>query len=271
MNLPSPIDAVYKHLTSILSHRLCESTFTDLPCDCCKRPASEFNHACYRGIDCYGKTYQFCAGCESFNLTDISIMGIERNEKTLPSGEKTGVSHRFGMMAGSGAIITATGRVLFFSPPGTYKKLPKSFLERFDVIETTENKQLSAFNDPTLDYPLIYIQNFGKKTPALISGLRWSYSRSAVVICTDNGNPSTEIAKNTINIDLISAALAMAKKLKNSNAFKMNVRALCSGAKSPLEFTDYLNKNPECIAIFRLLPLDPHLRLSILSRMDSLL
>jgi hypothetical protein len=266
-----PVEAVFEHLTSIVKHSLPSPVNTHNACSCCKRPASEFGGIGYAGQNGYGVEYVHCAACESFNVGDIKLLGIERNAKTLPNGEQTGVSHKFGMLAGSGAIITAKGAVVLFTPPGTYKKLPESLLKTFTVVEATIADHIGYISKADFDFPLVYISNFGKKTGNLIQGLRWSYSTNAIVSCSDEGNDSMTEELNTFCAESLLKLKAAKLKLKKAEweNFKKQIRRLCTGYCTPVQFSEYLRGTEQFIPLYRLLPVDPHKRLAMLLQVEK--
>lgn len=269
-----PVQAVFKHLTSVLEHQLPEHVRHEGPCNCCGSPAENFDYKGYPGRDGYKTKYIHCAACESFNLSDIHIVGIERNRVEHPDGSVTGVGHKFGMLSGSGCIVTASGRVVIFTPPGTYKKLPDSFLNRFEVLSCTIGGHIEYLSKAELDFPLVYIQNFGRKTKELINGLRWSHSRSAIVICTDDGNSSSSEQVNTIDLDSLITISVLKKKLPNAvwNSFVGAFRRLSYGVDTPEIFTQKMKKidSEDLMKIYRLFPLDPHQRLAILLQVEKI-
>lgn len=263
-----PVQTLFEHLTQIVSHALPSPEHYEGKCSCCGRDASEFGYQAYRGEDGYKTPYMHCAACESFNVGDINVLGIERNETTLPDGSKSGVSHKFGMLAGTGALIQSDGSVTVFTPQGTYKKLPESFLSRFNVVECSSFKQITHLANIDLQYPLLYIQDFGKKTKQLITGLRYSLSAEAVIACSDNGNSSTTEFINTFDLNVVSKIvdIAQAMPLSLFKSFKAQLAAMCLGGKTPEEFSDFMHDKgtDEMMGIYRLLPRCPHSRLAIM-------
>jgi hypothetical protein len=268
-----PIQHVFTHLTSAVKHLLPAPTPIDGHCSCCGRAANEFGFEGYSGFDSYKMPYIHCAACESFVVGDIDTLGIERGKSQHADGSVTGVPHKFGMLAGSGTIIDHDGNTVVFMPPGTYTKMPPSFLKRFHVIACTTGQQITHINKMNLVFPVVYIQDFGKKTKALINGLRYSPSRSQLIICTDNGNSSTSEFLNTINLDVVVEIASIRKTLKNTlwNDFKRQIYLLCYGSQSPTEFTVFMQKetNKPLMAIYRNLPIDPHKRLELLRLVDK--
>lgn len=273
MTLPHPVQVVFDCLTHIVQHALPQPTQTNAACECCNRPSHLFGNQGYKGKS-YGLEHLHCAACESFNVSDVALMGVERNAKTLEDGTVTGVGHKFGMLSGSGCIVTASGKSVLFTPPGTYKKLPPALLERLTVVECTIGGQLEFISKANFDYPLVYIQNFGRKTNDLIKGLRWSVSSKAIVVCSDDGNDSTKESANTIDLDklLTINSIRQAIPKKFWTEFKTAVQRLSRGDDTPEVFTQTLKKlnRDELRKIYRLLPLDPHQRLAIISQVDNI-
>lgn len=269
-----PVAVVFRHLTSIVSHMLPDPVETSSNCDCCGRPAADFEFKGYQGKNGYGVSYLHCNACESFNVGDVDVLGIDKNLKILPDGTKTGVSHKFGMFAGSGCIVDSAGKVVFFAPPGSYKKLPESFLEKFEVIQCTTGGQMMHLQAMDLSYPIIYIQDFGKKTKSLITGLRYSSSKNHIVICTDDGNTSFNQEHNTVDLSNILKLVSEVSGLKRSawKEFRRQISLLSYGGSSPEDFTKYMSKQePQVLTIYRLLPIDPHQRISMLRLVESMI
>lgn len=269
--LSHPVAAVFEHLTSILSHMLSTTSATNEPCSCCLRPASDFGYQSHKGCDSFG-SYSHCSACESFKVTDLAIMGIERNRKEMPDGTITGVGHKFGMMSGSGCVISHKGHVVFFTPPGTYEKLPAEFLERVHVIPCTTGQHLEKINtflQSTPDaFPLVYIRDFGKKKHPLIRGLRWSPSASQLIFCSDDGNTSFTESLNTVDLNAVEAISQLKSTLTTSQwaEFKKLVNRLSNGIDSPETFSESMKRSPaEYLQIYRLLPKEPHQRTFLLS------
>lgn len=268
-----PVQTVFLHLSHIVRHALPEAIHFEGKCSCCGRGAHEFDFEGYPGKDGYKVPYVNCAACESFNVGDINVLGIERGKVIHPDGSETGVSHKFGMLAGSGCLIDSAGKTVVFMPPGTYKKIPQSFLDKFTVIPCTTGQQITHINKMDLIFPVIYIQDFGKKTKSLIRGLRYSSSRSQIVVCTDEGNSSTNEAQNTFNLDALVEIATIRNSLKNTlwAEFRKQVYSLCFGSQTPLDFTAYMQKQNHdgLLAIYRLLPIDPHQRMAWLRLVDK--
>lgn len=269
MTLQHPVQVIFDNLTHILEHALPASKESNAPCDCCGRNSAVFGNKIHAVKDSYKTDCMHCSACESFNVSDIDIMGVESVRR---GGNKVG--HKFGMMSGSGCVVTASGHVVLFTPPGTYIKLPPALLSQFNVVECTIGGQLEYLNKTSLDYPLVYIQNFGRKTYSLIQGLRWSLSRKALVVCTDDGNDSTQEAVNTIDLDKLIEINEIRQVLPKKiwTDFKTAMQRLSRGDDTPEVFTEKFKKlnSDELLKIYRLLPLDPHQRLAIISQLDKI-
>lgn len=269
-----PVKTLYEHVTHIVAHALPTPEHFDGKCSCCGRDAAEFDYHAYSGKDGYGVAYMHCQACEAFNVGDIEVMGIERNESVLADGTKAGVPHKFGMLAGSGVLIQSNGEVTVFTPPGTYKKLPGSFLSKFDVVECSAFKQIALIAQMDLAFPLLYIQDFGKKTRQLITGLRYSLNEKAVIVCTDNGNTSITEFQNTLNLKVVAEIVSLADSMTLSifKAFKTQLAALSLGGRTPEYFSEWMRDKgtDDMMQIFKLLPKDPHLRLSIMDMVNKI-
>ena len=269
-----PVKTLYEHVTHIVAHALPAPEHFEGKCSCCGRDAADFDYQAYSGKDGYGVPYMHCQACEVFNVGDIDVMGIERNETLLDDGTKTGVPHKFGMLAGSGVLIQNNGKVTIFTPPGTYKKLPDAFLSKFAVVECSTLKQVALIAKMDLVYPLLYIQDFGKKTRQLVTGLRYSLSENAVIACTDDGNTATTQFQNTLDLKKVAEIVSLAESMTLSvfKAFKTQIAALCLGGRTPEEFSEWMRDKgtEDMLQIFKLLPKDPHLRLSIMDMVNKI-
>lgn len=266
-----PVSHVFENLTSIIAHCFESPIETAESCTSCGRPAAEFGFVGFEGIGSYDMPYIHCSACHSFYIGDIETLGVERRSKKGVS-----VAHKFGMMAGTGCLIQSNGKVTVFSPKGTFDKLPVSFLERFEVIECTSYEQIGHLVKMKLNFPLVYIEDFGKKTTDLITGLRWSYSRNKIIVCTDEGNTSITESMNTLDLDCLADIAVSSNKVPFSlwNKFKSELAKLYSGNVSPLGFTDSLKKlasgdGARLIDIYRKFPTDPHVRKMMIKKIDK--
>lgn len=261
-----PVELLYENLTRILESALGESEQTDAACTCCQRPAAEFGHVGYIGLDSYKTPFTHCKPCRAMSVTDISIMGIERS-----AGSKQ-VGNKFGMWGGVGWVHELeSGRSTLLAPPGVYVKLPASFLAQVTVVEMTIAGHL-PWIAANATFPLLYIESFGRKTALLMRGLTVSPSPQTLFCCSDAGMDSVTRVNSTIDLQ---GSLKLAEGLgalptTERNGFVKLVRELSSGRITPRVATELIGKNPAFGPLFRLLPADPHQRLKQVSIAERL-
>lgn len=264
-----PVQHLFDHLTHIVEHVIPKATYTNLNCNFCGRPAHEFDYKGHFDVDGYIYNYMHCTACESYNFGDSEILGVEKFNKGHP------VPHQFGMMAGTGCVVTSSGRTILFVPPATYAKLPPFLLQHkhIEVIKATQYKSLSLMLSMNLEYPLVYVQNFGKKTKQLIKGLRWSFSPEQLIICSDDGNDSSLEDINTINMNALKQMVDLKPKINSKlwGSFNKILGLYTRGICTPIQFTEFMSQSncPELIEFYRLLPLDPHKRQSTIKTLQN--
>lgn len=135
-------------------------------CSICRRNLTmqpkQFERLALVGKNSYKQSVTYCVCCAAFFQNNPDVMGIEK-----PKAPNTG--QKFGMMAGSGALIELnTNRTIFFVPEKSAAKFPKSSLEEMErhdieLVRLTQFEQLSHLADLKLNYPVLWINSFGKK------------------------------------------------------------------------------------------------------------
>lgn len=199
-----------------------------------------------------------CQACRSLDVGSAAITGIERSV-----GAKQ-VANKFGMMASAGTVIeTETGKTIFFAPQKIMDKFPDIFLRNIDVRPVLGLAQLQMIDDECAP-PFLYISDFGRKTDTLIKNLKITVGLDAVFACNDTN--VTEIP--------YAAAKAVHAGLKTVDnpdfaLFVQTVSRLAKGEITPIDAYRAI-ENDDLLSAFRLLPADPHLRLTLLSVLKSL-
>ncbi|EIX9725592.1 TPA: hypothetical protein UL576_004046 [Klebsiella pneumoniae] len=254
-----PVELVYKALTSILAPYLTDAKPVTGSCSCCGRPASEFGFKGFEQKNSYGQMVMHCIPCQSFFTSAPDVMGVE-NPKKPTTGQK------FGMWSGVGAIIEInTLRAVLFAPPGVVAKLPPAFFEKVNVVTATTGQHLQYLFNTNIEYPAIYVQDFGRKTYELVRSLRASYSDNAIYACCDQ----LMTPQNSVSfvIDLNKAKrlheqMATYGK-KEVDIFIRTVSMLAYARITPEKASDEFTKHG-LVPLLRALPADPHQRLTLL-------
>lgn len=90
------------------------------------------------------------------------------------------------MWMGVGALINVRElSAILLAPPGMVNKLSAAFFDKVQVVTATTGQQIHYLFEADLQYPIIYIQDFGRKTYELIRSLRVSDSGEALYVCCD--------------------------------------------------------------------------------------
>ncbi|EAB2656268.1 hypothetical protein EIU44_21830 [Salmonella enterica] len=174
-----PVVLVYKLLTYIITPNMAKPENVQGKCSCCERPAEEFNYLGYRLFNSYKQPVIHCPPCQSFFVSAPDIMGIE-NPRKPTTGQK------FGMWSGVGALVSVSNRCsVLFAPPGVVSKLPATFFKQINVVTATTSQHIDYLLNTELQYPVIYIQSFGRKTYELVRSLRVSDNSDALYACSD--------------------------------------------------------------------------------------
>lgn len=148
------------------------------------------------------------------------------------------------------------------------KKLPAVFFDKVNVITATTAQQTDCLFTADLQYPFIYIRAFGRKTYELIRSLRVSYNGDAVYACCDSLMTRMNEVEFRINLNLLKV---LHEKMKDSDEienrlFTRTTELLAHGCLSPAEASKLFREN-NVTHLVRLLPADPHQRLSLMSQL----
>ncbi|EDX3117326.1 hypothetical protein AB1D72_003873 [Salmonella enterica subsp. enterica serovar Carswell] len=234
-------------------------------CSCCERPAKAFGYMGYRFINSYKQPVMHCPQCQTFFVSVPDILGLESPQKIS--------SQKFGLWPGVGALINVQEHSsVLFAPPGVIKKLPPLFTETVNVVTATTSQQFEYLFNADLQYPLIYIRDFGRKTYELVRSLRVSHSGDALYACCDTLMTRTSEASFVINLNLAKILHEQMKMLSNSevNAFIRAVILLAGCRISPSE-ASRIFKQSNVTHLVRMLPADPHQRINLLRLLQKVL
>lgn len=255
------IDIVFHHLTSIVEPAMGLPDAGAGQCDRCGQNVSEgyTSKGAYNIYKTKNQLYH-CKSCRSLDVGDPDITGIERQAGT--SGNF--VPNKFGMLASAGAVIEIeTGRAILFAPQKIVDKLPRSFTDQINVRTELGQAQIQIVGQ--CQPPFIYISDFGRKTDALVANLKTTHRHENVYACSDNGVEELNL----------SAASSIDKHLsevdeKQFRLFTTTVSQLSRGQVGPMEAGKQLNAYPKLLEAFKLLPVDPHIRLNLIPLLRSL-
>ncbi|EAO2687450.1 hypothetical protein E2X65_20360 [Salmonella enterica] len=259
------IDLVYICLTNIVEPYMPELENVQGKCSCCERPAEAFGSRGYRFMNSYKQPVMHCPQCQTFFVSAPDILGLESPKKIS--------SQRFGMWPGVGALINIQEcSSVLLAPPGVVNKLPPLFFEKVNVVTATAGQQSEYLFNADLRYPLIYIQDFGRKTYELVRSLRVSHSSDAVYACCDTLTTRTNEAGTIINLEQAKALHAQLKNLdrRATNTFIRTVEFLAYGRISPVDASETFKQN-DMTHLVRMLPADPHQRLTLLRILKKVL
>lgn len=255
-----PVQIVYDSLTRIVAPAMSKPVETQASCSYCGRDAQSFNNQAYEGKDGYKQPLSCCPACESFAIGDINILGIESIR-----GKGNKVSNKFGMMPGvSAAIEVSTGRAVFLPPKGVYDKLPATFLEQIETHVMPRGARIPWVVEH-VEFPLIYIADFGKSTGQLIKNLAISASPDELLAITDK---SVERINATASLNVHRHLQGLPKK--EVYLFMTTVRGLALGTTSPRAANQVWAESPDLANAARALPVDPHQRLALLNFIRNL-
>lgn len=244
-----------------------EKVHEEEACSICKREISkqpsEFGTYAYIGQNSYKQDVTYCVCCAAFFQNNPEVLGIEK-----PKAPNT--SQKFGMLAGSGVFIEQdTQRTFFFIPDKSADKLPEKTVELMselgiEVVKITQFNQLSFLSGTDLNFPALWINNFGKKTTNLVSNLKLSTSGSALQMVTDDELNSSTEAMYKIDLPLLMrfSEKYMADKAKAK--FKKALTDLSNGSISPKKMAELLEQHPSLKELLVLLPKDPHQRIELI-------
>lgn len=255
-----PVDFLYLHATQIVKDHLPQpENITEGACHDCGRPAGQWltpNEGCL-GKDGYNQQYQHCVACESLYHGHESVTGIERKTKT-----GSDVPQKFGMLASAALLVTEEGSTLLASRK-ILDKLPASFPIR--AVEATGRNVLRWVLETPPTYPCLFISDLGRKKTELIQNLRLSYCPEEFYLCSAN-------ELGCINLDALGKAREAITDwpANDINVWRSIVRDLAIGKRAPAD-TDVLSfweANPDKAAVARLLPANPHAKLTMLGLID---
>jgi hypothetical protein len=251
-----PVQLVYDRLTSVVASAMPDPAETDSPCSYCNRPSSEFGGKGYVGKDGYKQAFICCPACHSFSIGDIAIMGIESIR-----GKGSPVSQKFGMWPGvSAAIELDSGRAVLLPPKGVYDKFPERFLVAVETVVLPSKGRRIPWVIQNMRFPLLYIADFGKTTPSLIANLRISETPKELLAISDK---QIERINARAAMDIHACLEGVAKK--EVDLFETTVRALAIGTLTPREANKVWAEYPSLTQAARMLPTDPHQRLSLIT------
>ncbi|MDZ0180509.1 hypothetical protein [Klebsiella quasipneumoniae] len=254
-----PVESVYSALTSILIPYMGEPVPVQRNCSCCGRPPSAFDGVGFEMVNAYRERVVHCRPCQTFFISAPQLMGVE-NPKKPTTGQK------FGMWSGVGTVINvADNTSVLLAPQGVVNKLPGHFFDLVEVVTATSGQHLEYLFNASLQFPLIYIQNFGVKTYELVRSLRVSLSADAIFTCADQ--LLTRQNEVLYRLDL-KKAKALHQAIKNYSRkeidlFIRTVTQLAYSRITPAAASNEFRKNG-FLPLLQLLPTDPHQRLSIL-------
>lgn len=261
-----PVELVYQSLTHIVTPYMSAPESVQGECSCCKRPVEEFGALGYTLKNSYNQSVMHCLACQSFYVSAPAILGVE-------SPKNPAKSQKFGMWPGVGALINIQDlSAVLLAPPGVVNKFPPAFFDKVNVITATVGEQFEYLFDANLQYPLIYIQDFGRKTYELIRSLRISHSGDAVYCCRDMLMTRTNEIAFITNLDNAKALFKkmMAYNRSEISAFIRTVELLAHGHISPIEASGEFKKN-NVTSLVRMLPADPHQRINLMRSLKKVL
>lgn len=255
-----PVKQLYSSLTNIVSPAMGKPVVRENVCDRCGCLAQDgyYSKETYR---VYGtKNVLFhCSACHSLDVGDKDITGIER------AAGPNFVPNKFGMMVSTGAAIEIeTGKTIFFAPLKIIDKLPPSFLDTIDTRPIMGQSQIPIILRE-ITPPLLYISDFGRKTDLLVANLTITRRMTALLACSDNGVVE-------INVTSAMAVHDVLRHVENKQftIFTNAVSQLSRGIIKPEAFLDLLADDPELQTAFKLLPIDPHLRLKLIPLLGNM-
>lgn len=150
-------------------------------CSCCGTPAENWPtpNSGYQFIDSYKISQTVCEACATLYFTNVNYMGVERTAKGHP------VAQRFGMLS-SVVVIAHRNGCTMLVPTKIFNKLPKLFsmVSGIDLIEMTERRRVREYlllSD--FAYPVVLIDNLGRKKRELVGNLEFTYSPEQTAIC----------------------------------------------------------------------------------------
>lgn len=254
-----PVDFMYSHATQIVKDHLpSPAPVTNGTCHDCDRPADQWLTAQgYTGKDGYEQEYLHCVACESLYHGHESVMGVERRSRN-----GSGVPQKFGMMASAALLVTEEKSTLLASSK-ILDKLPASF--PLQTMELTGRNVLRWVIENPPSYPCLFISDLGRKKTELIQNLKLSYGPDEFYLCSANN-------LGCINLEAL-------RKIRNEvshwnkkdiNEWRFLVRDIATGKLAPAapSALSFWEANPQKAALARLLPANPHAKLTMLGLID---
>ncbi len=260
------IDLLHRRLTHIAQDDLSEYVKIEANCSICSRAPEDYGLA-INVKNSYKEELTLCCACHSFFCSNVKMMGVEKQKAP-------GTSQKFGMWSGVGALIEVnTNKTILFTPEGVVKKLPSAFPESIEVLTIVSTKQITWLieNKESLSFPLLWINDFGRKTEHLIANLAYSQSISSVIVCTDEILNSTTISKRQIDLDGLKVIADLLSGHKKKSVFVSTVRGLAGGSISPSDAGTFFKDYPELKLALSKMPIDPHARLQMLSTITKII
>ncbi len=257
-----PVALLFERLTHIAATGDEDYQPSNRPCSLCFRTPDEYGSRSIEIINAYKEAQNLCPCCHSFFISNIDALGVE-------NVKRPNTSQKFGMWSGVGCLIQANAPAVLFAPKGVIDKLPLSFSA--NVIETTSTKQILWIVDniDSLTFPLLWINDFGRKTHSLIANLRYS-TPNEMHPCTDDEHNSTTLPLRVIDIERIQKIVTMLTEHAQSKGFITTITRLAQGSITPVGGAQFFQKFPELKPALELLPVDPHQRLKLLSAVSKL-
>ena len=255
------IDFLHKKLTSIVEDGL-DLSWDEVEDECCTLCGREPRFQGIRTINSYKVSEVRCRACQSFFISNPTVLGIE-NPKKPDTGQK------FGMLSGNGCYI-AKDRQILFMPPGSYKKLPKRFFELgIEVVQITQSEQLKWLRQQELSFPCLYVCNFGRKTQFLIRNLELSLSKDNFIMCSDDELNSSNYNDRIVDLEKMNQIIDVFNTMssKKVKEYLLICGDYFTGKISPKNLEQYMeslylsdkNSGEKLIEVLStLLPKDPH-------------
>jgi hypothetical protein len=262
-----PIDLLFSSLTSIAQRGDEGYAPSEHDCSLCKRSASEYGNQSIELQNSYKENQNLCPACHSFFISNPDILGVEK--ASAPT-----TSQKFGMWGGVGCLVEQkTGRAILFAPPGVIAKLPDVFFKAVNVIETVSTKQVLWLmeHQESLSFPLLWINDFGRKTQFLIEGLQLSHSINDMHPCADAELNSATSPSRALDLGVVGKIVSDLSGHAQKNAFVKTIRDLAYGRISPLDAGAFFKENPDLKSSLSAMPIDPHVRLKMLTVVTKLL
>jgi hypothetical protein len=260
------IQLLHSRLTHIAQTDQHEYTKINVNCSLCSRTPEAYGTAVETN-NSYNERLTLCCACHSFFCSNVKTLGIEK-----PKAPET--SQKFGMWSGVGALIELnTHRTILFAPDGVIKKLPNALPKGIELVNSVSTKQITWLidNKETLVFPLLWVNDFGRKTEHLIANLAYSHSLHAVIGCTDEILNSTTSSKREVDLVVIQVIADLLSGHKKKSVFISTVRGLAGGNVTPTEAGAFFKEHPELKMALSKMPIDPHARMQMLTTITKII